>query len=100
MLVHRSLEVIVAGDVRLQRRSVRGNNVMRFDFRAAAAVVELEGRIDMPTRSVGVHFTSSTSAVAHDGVAKCLQGNRVSGPEEGDNEEENGGGNVTKPEHG
>ncbi len=41
---------------------------MSLDLGTAATVVELECRVNVPTRAVGVHFASCGLAVANDGV--------------------------------
>jgi hypothetical protein len=42
VFVNRSLQVVIAGYVRAQRRPIRGNGVVRLDLGSAAAIVELD----------------------------------------------------------
>jgi len=55
---------------------------MRLNLGAPAAIVELEGGVEMPIRAVGVDLASGIPVVAHDGVTKRLQGKPGCGPEE------------------
>ena len=81
VFVNRSLQVVIAGYVHAQRRSIRGNYVMRCDLGTAATIVELERGVDVTARTVDVHFASCRPAVTQDCVAKRLGTGSVSCPQ-------------------
>ena len=90
VFVNRSLQVVITGYVRAQRRPIRGNGVVRLDLGSAAAIVELESGIDVAIRTVGVNLASCRLTVAHDRVTKRLQGDGIGCRQQRDCKNENG----------
>src|ERR1700682_4786030 len=72
MFVYGSLQIVVARHIGPQRQSVRANQIMRRNLWPAAAIVELEGRVEVTTRAVGVNFAALGFPVTDNEVAKRL----------------------------
>src|SRR5271169_1401131 len=100
VFINRSLQVVIPCYVRAQRRSIRGNYVMRLNLGAAAAIIELECGVNLPTRTVGVHLRSCRVAIAYDRVTQGLLGSSVGCPQQRGGKNEKGERDDTKSDHG
>src|SRR5271165_1040008 len=100
VFIHRSFEVVVAGDVCAQRGSVCRNNIVRLDLRPPATVIELEGGVNVPIRTEGVNFASCIPAVAYDRVPKRLLCTGVGGAEKRESQEKSQGKSRAESKHG